>query len=62
VPSTEGGFVKVFKENGQLVGTLKDAKGEASFTAISNVRIDPDGLIYLGGPDTIEIVKADPKP
>jgi len=61
VSSPEGNFVKVFKENGKFIGSLKEVKGDASFTAIINARVGPDGLIYLTSNDTVYVVKAEPK-
>jgi len=56
--STEGGFVKVFKENGKLVGALKEDKNDVNFSSFSSARIGPDDTIYLAGPDTVVMVKA----
>lgn len=61
VVSSEGNFVKIVKPNGSLVGTLKDDKGEVSFTSFTNVRVGADGLLYLAGPDNISIVKLESK-
>jgi DNA-binding beta-propeller fold protein YncE len=62
VASTEGGFVKVFKDNGKLVGSLKEDKNDVTFTSFSSVRVGSDETIYLTGPDTIVMVKASTKP
>jgi DNA-binding beta-propeller fold protein YncE len=55
--SPEGNCVKVFRDNGKLVGNMKEEKNDVTFTAFSNVRVDKDGLIYLAGVDTIVVVK-----
>jgi|GEM_PF-1065594 len=59
VLSQEGNFVRVYKDNGKMIGTMREVKNEVAFTSFMSARVDKDGTIYLVGSDTIVAVKED---